>query len=159
VSNRNSIRYTSSTASKAPIEAYEELVKSGKIVKDEYQITTVLQLQKLYEDILKYEPSSGTTAPPQQPPAKSFFSGLFSSTSNHDSDASNMSSNSNSSAPKGIYIWGGVGCGMIHILLCIWLISNMLTHYLCYGCFYRQNIHDGYILRLSSNKKKTKITF
>lgn len=70
-----------------PLKKYDETVRSGKLKLDRHQRQIVEHLQRLYNDVVSYKPTSG-----------GFFSKVFGLQSNKET-------------PVGLYLHGSVGCG------------------------------------------------
>lgn len=70
------------------------------VVSDSLQIKTLTALQTLHEQLLTYEPPIFVKEDKRSIFSKWFSSGKKSDTSAHKTNI-----------PKGVYIWGGVGCG------------------------------------------------
>lgn len=68
-----------------PLELLEKRLRNNELQKDEVQMKIAQQLQRVYNDIKYYKPTE-----------KNIFSKLF---------------NSKQQTPKGLYIYGAVGCG------------------------------------------------
>lgn len=122
---------TTSVKPKTPMDAYNAAVAAGEIQNDEKQLVTIQRLQKLYEDLKNAPPPviptqstssySSTTTSASSSSSGGFFSSLFgskpttpspspfSSTSSSSTSRANLKPNPN--VPKGVYIYGGVGCG------------------------------------------------
>lgn len=89
------------------IGKYNEYINNGKLNRDENQIKIIEKLNKFYENFetLNKEDKSSTTTNYRK---ESFFSKFFKSKNASQLDVQ----------LKGIYLWGGVGCGVGNILLC-----------------------------------------
>ena len=109
-----------------PARWYEEQIASGEITADEHQREAAAQLQSVHEEleILYRRPSAPIKPEPQETPAPSgsggfggVFGRLFGSSGKPQSSASAQSPAARESAalsgdgPRGVYLWGGVGCG------------------------------------------------
>ena len=87
---------------------YRQRVKEGTLREDPHQIPIVADLQRVYDELLSYEP------PPVPPPLQDvepgtstgFFARLFGKAG---STAALPDIPSN--VPKGLYLFGDVGCG------------------------------------------------
>lgn len=70
-----------------PVDELNRKLSKGELVNDEHQTRIAGELQRVFDDIKNYSP-----------PVRSIFSKLF-------------SKNSKKNLPKGLYIYGSVGCG------------------------------------------------
>eukprot|EP00301_Raphidiophrys_heterophryoidea_P021213 c5704_g1_i2.p1 GENE.c5704_g1_i2~~c5704_g1_i2.p1 ORF type:complete len:236 (-),score=79.76 c5704_g1_i2:118-825(-) len=86
-----------------PLAAYETLVKEGVLKKDDAQIVAMQQLDRVFLDLGKMKPT--TTAS-----TKSIFQRLFSSRQSQQHEGNN------SNRVKGLYMFGGVGCGKTFLM-------------------------------------------
>jgi predicted ATPase len=94
--------------SRGPKAAYEELIASGKLRQDARQENTVMELERVYDDLLASRAASGTGS------GLTLVEASSSSSSKGGSWWKSMFSTSED-APKegvkGLYMYGGVGCG------------------------------------------------
>ncbi|KAJ1898228.1 ATPase [Kickxella alabastrina] len=84
-----------------PIDEYARLVKAGEFIDDSFQRTIVTKLDRLYQDLLEYTPSS-TTEPP-----KSGVGSLWKQLLGKSKSDGAMPVGT----PRGLYIYGDVGTG------------------------------------------------
>ena len=100
-------------ASRTPLVSYEELVRLGDISEDVHQRQAVVKLQLLYDQILLFDKT--------EHPSKNFietkratdwFSSLFTSSESDSSKEVRTGSNT----IKGLYMYGGTGCGKTFIM-------------------------------------------
>ncbi|XP_068698309.1 AFG1-like ATPase [Montipora foliosa] len=70
-----------------PLKTYDEMVKNGKLRLDKYQRSIVEQLQRLYNDVVNYQPDN-----------TGFLRKIF-------------KMGSKQQVPSGLYLYGSVGCG------------------------------------------------
>lgn len=100
-------RYLSASSSSpsvvGPMMRYQSFVDKAIIKDDPYQRQTMTILQNLYQDLLAYKP----TKPTPQASSSSIFNFRSFSWLNDSSEAQQHPS----TAPLGVYIYGGVGCG------------------------------------------------
>ncbi|EDO33877.1 predicted protein, partial [Nematostella vectensis] len=78
-----------SSITKGPLRDYDELVESGQLSIDKHQRQIVEKLQGLYNDVRNYHPDNGSGG---------IISKIF-------------SLNKAAKVPKGLYLYGSVGCG------------------------------------------------
>ncbi|KAI5284997.1 hypothetical protein KEM54_000904 [Ascosphaera aggregata] len=96
-----------------PLYEYERRIQQGKLHNDDYQRDIVTHLQDLHDDLLSYKPIP-VVRPPLPTDSKgsglgSLFSSLFGSSST--SSGHNTEIDLPSDLPKGLYLFGDVGCG------------------------------------------------
>ena len=112
---------TYSSDSPGPISTkLKELVVKGAKQMDSHQLTAALELDRLYHDLVN-EASSDDASSPPRPSAKDtqksggFFSSIFAGGS---SQVSSTTSESSLLSPsiKGVYLYGGVGCGKTFLM-------------------------------------------
>lgn len=120
------LRRFSVLLSRRPSEAYRQLVAAGTISRDENQIQALPVFDRLYDDLTKYVEQGKRIPHPKrqielQPPSRlglvpTFF--LRREQERKVNEALNTSGDSASNASyhplsrvKGLYVWGGVGCG------------------------------------------------
>jgi peroxisome-assembly ATPase len=97
-----------------PIACYEELVRHGDITEDSHQRHAVEQLQKLYDQIILFDSTLSTSVSAGNAAStgkSSWFSSLFTANQNSLKPANNVSS-----SIKGLYMYGGTGCGKTFIM-------------------------------------------
>lgn len=111
-----------------PLSWYQSQVSSGAVVEDSHQLAAAALLQSLHDDLCRLHgagadadvadaapPSAETSAEPPPPP-RGIFSRLF-GTSSRPSPAPQSrpaglpSGTLGREGPRGVYLWGGVGCG------------------------------------------------
>ena len=102
--------YTSSVdAPEGPAELYAERVKTGELRRDEYQLTIVQDLEKLYRGLLNYE------APPVPDPLveskASSRTGWMGKLFGNSERAAPSIPDIPEDVPKSLYLFGDVGCG------------------------------------------------
>ncbi len=90
---------------------YQDMVENKEVQEDVHQIDALKALDRLYKELEKTSPqplstTTPTTTPPKQEASYSFFGGFFSKVKHKVKDTA-----SRVSAPKGVYLHGGVGCG------------------------------------------------
>lgn len=123
-----------SSATKRPTQAYNDMVRQGLIQYDAQQVKLLAPLDALHKDMHGYVPagaaqasSSSSTATTQQSGESSassgggWFSSMFSSSKAASPAASppqttapptsTAAATSSGAPPKGVYMYGGVGCG------------------------------------------------
>lgn len=81
-------RWKSTSSSVSPLEKYNQKISDGKLVNDEHQRDVIAKLNRLYNDLQTY-----------QPPRRNLIWKLV------------RFKNSASDFPKGLYLYGSVGCG------------------------------------------------
>ena len=98
-----------------PSAGYDHLVRAGKIVKDAHQAKALSALDALHSELARYCSSSAAMKPASPSPvaeSRGFFGSLFGSkSSSTSSSSSNVTNRPAASVPKGLYLWGGTGCG------------------------------------------------
>lgn len=127
-SARLSYRGFSQSTGAGPLARYRDAVARGAVSEDPLQVRVLEQFDRLYGEVVRYSPpaaaypktaSSQSVKPKkkQQEP-KSLWSSFFSSSEDDDFSSSSARQSYSSTpapvvdnAPKGIYLWGGVGCG------------------------------------------------
>ena len=119
----------------SPLDKYVIELKEGRLRPDIRQETTMRKLQQLWEQIEHYLPATASAQPSSTAPVRQssdesessssgggFFSfakrlgGMFSSHSSHDTPSAEPSSSSSSDVPRGLYLYGGVGCGKTRLM-------------------------------------------
>jgi peroxisome-assembly ATPase len=99
-----------------PLASYEELVRLGDISEDPLQMEAVKKLQQLYEQIIlidsENQVKSNTEGKNHLGKQSSWFTSLFSSSEN----SSAKQSAHKVSDIKGLYMFGGTGCGKTFIM-------------------------------------------
>lgn len=113
------------TSAAGPLAEYEALVASREIHFDTHQMAAVKQLQVLYDDIVRIPHTAAAVAPPvvsnhPPPPSNgnmwsSFFS-TFTSPSSTSTPAPSTPLTSSTVPIRGVYLWGGVGCGKTFLM-------------------------------------------
>lgn len=104
----------SSASTGGPLARYRELIASGSVAEDPQQLHTLQSFDKLYTQLLSYPApgsapiSSGTSKGAEKD--EGFWGSWFSSPKPAAKPAT-QSTNTSSTAPNGIYLYGGVGCG------------------------------------------------
>jgi peroxisome-assembly ATPase len=99
-----------------PLASYEELVRLGDISEDPLQMEAVKKLQQLYEQIMLVDSikpvKSSSEGKDHLGNQSSWFTSLFSSSEN----SSAKQSAHKVSGIKGLYMFGGTGCGKTFIM-------------------------------------------
>ena len=94
----------------APLERYNRLVKMGKLNDDQYQREIIESLGFLYKDLTNYKPPFVERPDPMSGGSSSFFSRVL-----HPFQSLQLVNQNEyqytSKVPKGIYLYGDVGCG------------------------------------------------
>ncbi|RAH71985.1 AFG1 family ATPase [Aspergillus aculeatinus CBS 121060] len=94
-----------------PLAEYDVRVQEGRLRDDPYQRQIIEKLQDLYERLTSYHPPAVVHPSPEsldpKPKSSSFFGSLFGR--NNDSAKSELTISE--SLPKGLYMYGDVGCG------------------------------------------------
>jgi predicted ATPase len=110
-------------AGKGPLTRYKDAVARGDVAEDPLQVRVLEQFDRLYDEVMRYSPPSSagpkvasqTVRPKKKVEPKSLWSSFFSSSDDDDSSPSTPAMPAREpaavSAPRGIYLWGGVGCG------------------------------------------------
>lgn len=98
ISRIRGCRITGRRRLSGPSHKYLSLVEKKIIISDNYQSDTIQQLQTLYDEICVYTPANVES--------KKALSGSFFSWFSPSERKSEVTY-----GPKGLYIWGGVGCG------------------------------------------------
>eukprot|EP00742_Colponemidia_sp_Colp-10_P005463 GILJ01005838.1.p1 GENE.GILJ01005838.1~~GILJ01005838.1.p1 ORF type:complete len:439 (+),score=47.87 GILJ01005838.1:46-1362(+) len=96
-----------------PLATYQALVKAGKIVKDDRQISILHRLQRLHDELKHrppFVPPPAESIPPT--PINSFFKQFF---GEKDTEPS-PNSPAKSPAIKGVYLYGTPGCGKTFLM-------------------------------------------
>ncbi len=91
-----------------PLAKYKTLIDSGIISEDQQQLKTLQKFQDLHENLLHYDPNAAlfSSKPKQKENDTGFWGSLFGS-----SEAKVEIASKPIAIPKGIYLYGGVGCG------------------------------------------------
>lgn len=87
-----------------PVDELNRKLTKGELVNDEHQTRIAGELQRVFDDIKSYSP-----------PVRSIFSKLF-------------SKNSKKNIPKGLYIYGSVGCGKTMLMDLFYNCVEVSTH-------------------------------
>lgn len=100
------VRFNQTDASSIPLQEYMRLVKLGKLRDDSYQRGIISSLGSLYGHLVNYQP------PEVKTPNALDQLGLFNSLKSKFSIFGGSNSSKDlSKIPKGIYLYGDVGCG------------------------------------------------
>jgi protein AFG1 len=94
---------TEAVVESGPTHAYNDQVSTGLIQNDDHQRSIVVQLQTMYDQLEGYTPAPLPEIR-STVPKYGFFGSFFSTTSTADPAI-------DSSVPKGLYLFGSVGCG------------------------------------------------
>lgn len=109
----------------AVTQRLEMLIERGEIQADHHQLEAAAELDRIYDYLMANDPpllqNNAAATPPTSPPQTSFFSSLFGSSrvNNAASEATAAVTHSVTSffaAPKGAYMFGGVGCGKTFLM-------------------------------------------
>ncbi|KAK9454276.1 AFG1-like ATPase-domain-containing protein [Dipodascopsis uninucleata] len=87
-----------------PLAEYDRMVAAGTLNDDKFQRQVITRLEKLHSELMNYTPK------PSKPPKSSGLSGLASLFGL--GKKSTVSESVDPSVPKGIYLYGDVGCGL-----------------------------------------------
>ncbi|RAH82905.1 ATPase [Aspergillus japonicus CBS 114.51] len=94
-----------------PLAEYDVRVQEGRLRDDPYQRQIIEKLQDLYEHLTSYHPPTVVHPSPEsldpKPKSSSFFGSLF----GRSSDSAKSELTISESLPKGLYMYGDVGCG------------------------------------------------
>lgn len=101
------------SAIKTPLDEYNRLVKLGQLRSDPYQEGIIKSLSQLYNSLITYHPPAVPKASmkDQTSVLNSIWGKVKSLTGSSKVNDYRVSSASDSSYPKGIYLYGDVGCG------------------------------------------------
>ena len=107
---------SSSKLHQTPLASYEELVRLGDISEDPLQMEAVKKLQQLYDQIMLIDSTisgkSNSEGKENLGYQSSWFTSLFSSSES----SSGRQSDHKVSGIKGLYMFGGTGCGKTFIM-------------------------------------------
>jgi peroxisome-assembly ATPase len=103
---------TGKTASRTPLEAYEELLRLGDITEDAHQMEAVRKLQSLHDQIILVDSSLNEARIARSKSQSSWFASLFTSAK----DENTAESGQKVVTIKGLYMYGGTGCGKTFIM-------------------------------------------
>lgn len=116
INNIESTPLMSKKKDQSPLQKYNELVQLGKVTDDPYQKKIITSLEKLYHNLVKYNPPALEN--PEE--SSSFFSSSFFSKVlqpfNTVHNDSMVGFDYTDKIPKGLYLWGDVGCGKSFLL-------------------------------------------
>ncbi|RAL13674.1 AFG1 family ATPase [Aspergillus homomorphus CBS 101889] len=94
-----------------PLVEYDVRVQEGRLRDDPYQRQIIEKLQDLYERLTSYHPPAVIHPSPEsldlKPKSSSFFGSLF----GRNSSSAKSELTISESLPKGLYMYGDVGCG------------------------------------------------
>lgn len=111
-----------------PVATLLEKIDKGELIRDDYQIQVVGELQKVYEELQQYEP-----------PKPSLFGTLFGGRS------------SKMESPKGLYLYGAVGGGKTMLMDLFYnCCQNIPLKQRVHFHAFMQNVHT----RIHENKQK-----
>ncbi len=88
----------------SPADVYQEMVRKGTLKEDKSQLKALGLIQQLHTEIQSYDPPTPTPGESSSEigGGGGFFSSFFGSAGGARQAAA---------APRGLYLWGGVGCG------------------------------------------------
>lgn len=104
----------------SPSQGYNHLVAAGKLTRDEHQAGSLASLDALYHELMKKStapaaPKSNTSGREEPASSGGIFGALFGAFSSSKApqapSPSRFSFGGSSAASKGLYLWGGTGCG------------------------------------------------
>lgn len=96
---------------RTPLESYEDLIRLGDISEDPHQMEAVRKLQSLHDQIILIDSFNEAKAA-RSNNQSSWFSSLFSSAK----DVAAAQPSQNADTIKGLYMYGGTGCGKTFIM-------------------------------------------
>lgn len=91
-------------SSLAPMQEYQERLKTGQLMADDRQMQTMRELDAVYHRIKSYSPTYKSGGG-----GGGFFSRLFGAKSQTEDDPDDITAGSH--APLGLYLYGSVGVG------------------------------------------------
>ena len=97
---------------RTPLESYEDLIRLGDISEDPHQMEAVRKLQSLHDQIILIDSSLNEAKMARSNNQSSWFSSLFSSAK----DVAIVQPSQNADNIKGLYMYGGTGCGKTFIM-------------------------------------------
>lgn len=100
-----------SAATRTPLEQYNYLVERGKLKDDPYQRKIISNLGYLHKELVNYKPVKVDIPNVDDLKPKTGVSKLFSSIFKHRNSESEFDPSEYDSIPRGIYLYGDVGCG------------------------------------------------
>lgn len=95
----------------SPLDEYNRLVKIGRLRDDPFQRGIIASMGELHESLVKYRPPRVTAPDPEHLKPASGLSKLLGSLFHRKAGTSSNGSEDYSNIPKGIYLYGDVGCG------------------------------------------------
>ena len=110
---RRTLSSSSSSVTDGPLFLYEQAIARKEIQSDDLQLAALAHLQHLHEQLRNYElPQVTDGANSEQIGESGFFSQIFGGS------ASEPGPEAVPASPqlKGVYLWGGVGCGKTYIM-------------------------------------------
>jgi predicted ATPase len=111
-------RAVTATASRGPLEEYRHLVADGEINEDAHQLRALEKLQRLFDQVVAAD-ATYTSSPPAPSSSSSSGSGFFGMLFGGSKGPSRplaSSSSTTSTGLRGLYMWGGTGCGKTFIM-------------------------------------------
>lgn len=101
---------------KTPLQSYQDLILRGDISEDENQLKAIQKLQGLYEDILLFDAERAKDTVIVGSLDNSNESSWFTSIFNASPLKNLVNSSSNANKIKGLYMYGGTGCGKTFLM-------------------------------------------
>jgi peroxisome-assembly ATPase len=114
----NRLRFFSTTSVPGgPLSKYESMAKKGTIKSDPSQVALLAELDRLHEELVGYEAVSEIESEHEKNESKGgWFSSFFSNSQETSKATTTTTKTSTPTTPKGIYIYGSVGCGKTYIM-------------------------------------------
>lgn len=122
-----------------PLEEYNRLVSVGKLRNDDHQKETLLNLLDLHKALIDYKPPSVKIPLVELILNPGFFGRLF---SKKPVEASELDDDAFKNVPKGLYLWGDVGCGKTMLMDLFYLtVPSHLSKKRVHFHQFMQNLH------------------